>query len=108
MTDFMTELNMREVALQGIRDLLAGLERETGRMGVLQEREIKFSTRDLMCEAYGYGRGSILGAYSLREIAQDLEMCGGAGVTWLREKSDDEVLVFLFRCRGLMRRNRVR
>jgi hypothetical protein len=72
-----------------------------------QEREIKFSTRDLMCEAYGYGLGSILGASSLLEIAQDLERCGGAGVTWLREKSDDEVLVFLCRWRGVMRRNLV-
>lgn len=95
MLNCMPELNMREVALQGVKDLMEGLARETRRMGEPQEREIRFDARELMCAAYGYGRGSILGVYSLREIAQDLEKCSGA--TWLPEKSNDDVMVFLCR-----------
>lgn len=97
----MSELNMRGVALQGIRDLVEGLESETRRLGEPQEREIRFDARELMCEAYGYGRGGARGSESsLLDIALDLERCSGVGVRWLREKSDGEVLVFLCRYRA--------
>lgn len=81
----------RTMAIRALKDTFDGLKSNGLRLGSAQEREVKFSKRDLMCEEYGYFRGGQ--AASMLEIALDLE--NETGAKWLRDEGDEDVLVFL-------------